>query len=501
MWKNALSFCVNNAIIQNESHFRLKYSRFILNSLLYSKTISFCPDDVVPMPKIKLTKIILIAVCLLALAAAAWFFFKPKDEQPQYITTEVTRGDLEDSVLATGVLEATKMVSVGAQVSGQVKKMYVELGDQVKQGQLIAQIDSIRQENDLKTAEANIKNQEAQLAVKKANLAKVEAEYQRQQAMYAQDATSKAELESALASYKTAQADITAINAQIEQSRLSLATTKEDLGYTRIVAPMDGTIVAIVTEEGQTVNANQSAPTIVKLAKLDTMTIKAEISEADVMKVEEGQSVYFTTLGNSDKKHYATLRQVEPAPKSINTESSNSNSSSSSTAVYYNALFDVPNDDGKLRIDMTAQVYIILAEAKNVLTVPAAALQSSNRGKRGNRSADVNTKNQNTATNAPASTANRGDGENNPNRPARLNLTDEEKSLVAQGKLSIAMVRVLQADGTAKPQSVLIGLNNRVNAQVIKGLKQGDQVIIADGSDTSNDSAKRSNRNQGPMRM
>src|SRR5690606_11662248 len=192
----------------------------------------------------------------------------------------------------------------------------VQLGDQVKQGQLIARIDSVRQENELKTAEASIKNQQAQLTVKQANLAKVEAEYNRQKAMYAQDATSKSELEAAMASFKTAQAEITAINAQIEQSRLTLATAKEDLGYTQIVAPMDGTIVAIVTEEGQTVNANQSAPTIVKLAKLDNMTIKAEISEADVMKVEEGQSVYFTTLGNSEKKIYAKLRQVEPAPNS-----------------------------------------------------------------------------------------------------------------------------------------------------------------------------------------
>ena len=307
------------------------------------------------MPKIKPSKIIVAVVCLLAIAVTAWYFFKPQQQQPQYITSEVARGDIEDSVLATGVLQATKMVSVGAQVSGQVKKMYVKLGDPVKQGQLIAQIDSIRQENDLKTAEASIKNQQAQLAVKQANLAKVQSEYQRQQAMYAQDATSRAELESALASYKTAQADILAINAQIEQSRLTLATAKEDLGYTQIIAPMDGTIVAIVTEEGQTVNANQSAPTIVKLAKLDTMTIKAEISEADVMKVEQGQIVYFTTLGNSDKKHYAKLRQVEPAPDSINTETSNT-SSSSSTAIYYNALFDVPNEDGKLRIDMTAQV-------------------------------------------------------------------------------------------------------------------------------------------------
>ena len=380
------------------------------------------------------------------------------------------------------------MVSVGAQVSGQVKKMYVQLGDQVKQGRLIAQIDSIRQENELKTAEANIKNQQAQLAVQQANLAKVEAEYKRQQAMFSQDATSRAELEAALANYKTAQAQIASINAQIEQSRLSLATTKENLGYTRIVAPMDGTIVAIVTEEGQTVNANQSAPTIVKLAKLDTMTIKAQISEADVMKVEQGQTVYFTTLGNSDKKHYAKLRQVEPAPNSINTETTSGSSSSSSSAVYYNALFDVPNEDGKLRIDMTAQVYIVLNEAKNVLTIPAAAIQSQ-RANRKDSSANAN-KSSDQAKKSGAETT---------EHPKRLDLTEDDKALIAQGKASIAMVRVLQADGTAQPQPVLIGLNNRVTAQVLRGLKQGDQVVIADASDTSNESAKRSN--QRAMRM
>ena len=437
--------------------------------------------------KIPLRKIILLVLAGFILAGLAWMYFKPKNEQPQYISAEVTQGDIEDSVLATGVLEATKMVSVGAQVSGQVKKVYVQLGDQVEQGQLIAQIDSIRQQNEFKTAEASIKNQQAQLAVQQANLAKVAAEYNRQKSMFSQDATSRAELEAALANYKTAQAQIDSINAQIEQSRLNLATTKEDLGYTRIVAPMDGTIVAIVTEEGQTVNANQTAPTIVKLAKLDTMTIKAQISEADVMKVEQGQTVYFTTLGNSDKKHYAKLRQVEPAPNSINTES-NTTSSSSSAAVYYNALFDVPNEDGKLRIDMTAQVYIVLAEAKNVLTIPAAAIQNKrpNKKERGTNSARSAEKNKD--TDQPKS-----------QRPQRLNLSDAEKALIAEGKASIATVRVLQADGSAQPQSVLVGLNNRVTAQVLKGLKQGDQVVIADASDTSNESAKRSN--QRAMRM
>src|SRR5690554_3366857 len=448
------------------------------------------------MPKIKPTKLALAALAIVALIAAAWFFLKPKQEQPQYITAAVSRGDIENSVLATGVLEATKMVSVGAQVSGQVRKMYVELGDQVKQGQLIAQIDSVRQENELKTAEASIKNQQAQLAVRQANLAKVEAEYRRQQAMYDQDATSRAELEAALASYKTAQADIAAINAQIEQSRLTLATTREDLGYTRIVAPMDGTVVAIVTEEGQTVNANQSAPTIVKLAKLDTMTVKSEISEADVMKVEEGQRVYFTTLGNSEKKHYATLRQVEPAPNSINTETNNS-SSTSSSAVYYNALFDVPTEDGKLRIDMTSQVSIVLDEAKFVLMIPSAAIQASNRPQRSRTPGADQAPAERGASEAARGQRPAGD------RPARLTLTEQERALIDQGKAALAMVRVLQADGSAKPQQVLTGLNNRVSVEIIKGLKEGDQVIIADGSDTSNDGAKRSNRGgpSGPMRM
>lgn len=447
--------------------------------------------------KSKRSKIIFTIIAILIIALLAWWLLKPKEELPSYITAQVERGDIENSVIATGLLEATKIVSVGAQASGQLKKMYVELGDEVKQGQLIAQINSVTQENEIQTAQASIKNQQAQLAVRQATLAQVQAEYNRQKNMYAQDATSKAELESALASYKTAQAEIVALNAQIEQSRLTLATAQEELGYTRIVAPMDGTVVAIVTEEGQTVNANQSAPTIVKLAKLDTMTVNAEISEADVMKVEKGQSVYFTTLGDSEKKYYATLRQIEPAPESISDDSSSSSSSSSSEAIYYNALFDVPNEDGKLRIDMTAQVSIIIDQAKNVLTIPSSALQTKSTNTKGS-SSNSNTNNN---TSGQSNTKERSSTKDtNAQRPARLELTDAEQALIDQGKATRAMVRVIQADGTAKPTPVLVGLNNRVTAQVLKGLKEGDEVVISDSADTSNDSAKRSNNRQ-PMRM
>lgn len=417
-------------------------------------------------------KIILILLIIILLGFTAWYFFKPKSDQPQYITEAVTRGDLERNVLATGTLDATKLVSVGSQASGQVKKMYVQLGDQVKKGQLIAQIDSETQQNTFKNTAANIRNLQAQRLQQQANLEEKQLEYNRQKEMLAQDATSKATYETAQASYKTAIAQVKAIDAQIEQAELTQDTAKTSLGYTRIIAPMDGTIVAIVTEEGQTVNANQSTPTIVKLAQLQNMTIKAQVSEADIMKVEKGQAVYFTTLGDNTKR-YATLRQIEPAPDSITTDSTTT-STTSSTAIYYNALFDVPNEDGKLRIDMTAQVYVVLDSAKNAILVPSAAL------------------NQQPSKESPTHT-------HKNNNAHMLTLNNDQKSLIQQGKASLNMVRVLDADGTAHQQQVLVGMNNRVNAQVFAGLKEGDQVIIADSSDTSAASAKsKSGRRNGP---
>lgn len=456
------------------------------------------------MAKISRAKLVWLSLATIVVLLAAWWWFKPKAETPQYITAPVTRSNIEDNVLATGVLEATKMVSVGAQVSGQVKQMSVQLGDQVKQGQLIAQIDSIRQQNELESAQANIQNLTAQLAVQQANSAKVAAEYVRQQQMYAQDATSRAQLESARADAQTAKAQIAAIQAQIQQSRLTLDTAKENLSYTRIVAPMDGTVVAIVTEQGQTVNANQSTPTIVKLAKLDTMTIKAEVSEADVMKISAGQRVYFTTLGDSERKRYATLRQVEPAPESINTETTTTSSNSTASAVYYNALFDVPNPDHKLRINMTAQVYIVLSEAQNALSIPAAALQSS--GKRHNdaaastqtdASASTGVNNAKKSSNTPPDT----NQNKNQSSPQKLKLSTAEQQRITAGTASLSRVKVLLDDGRVQEKQVLIGLNNRVMAQVLRGLKQGEQVILGDTTDSSNDAAKRNTPRGGAMRL
>ena len=451
--------------------------------------------------KVKPLKVFFILCAVVIATFIGWKFLKPKEDKPQYITAPAIKGDIEDTVLATGTLQARQLVSAGAQVSGQVKKMYVQLGDQVKQGQLIAQIDSVRQENDLRNQQAAINNLEAQKASRIASLNEAELGFKRQKDMLAQDATSRAEYESARASLQTAQANIKAINAQIEQSRLAQSTAQENVGYTRINAPINGTVVAIVTEEGQTVNANQSAPTIVKLAQLDTMTIKAQVSEADVMRINQGQTVYFTTLGEPDNKIYATLRAIEPAPDTIKSESSSAGGASGS-AIYYNALFDVANPDGRLRIDMTAQVYIVLNEAKNVLTIPAAAIQSTNqKTKRGNRSGATTAGKPSSGSSSSAKSS-----DNTQNNTQRKNnrLSDQSNSkddLKGDLKGKPATVKVVDSEGIATIREIRVGLNNRITAEVLSGLKEGDEVVIADGSDSSNNAAKRSSGGRSSMRF
>ena len=392
-------------------------------------------------------------VLLLVIAGAAWFvkkkWFSPPPT-PQVITTEVRRADIEDNVLASGTVEAIKQVSVGARVSGQIKKLYVQLGDQVKQGQLIAEIDADTQTNTLRNAEAALRNAQATLLARKAALVQSELTFKREQQLLAQDATSREAFEAAKASLDTLKAEISAQEAQIDQSRISADTARVTLGYTRIVAPMDGRVVAVVTEEGRTVNANQSAPTIIKLAKLDTVTVKAQISEADVVRVKPGLPVYFTILGEADKRYEAKLRAIEPVPESEQTESSTATSTSSSSsttaAVYYNGLFDVPNPDDKLRVSMTAQVSIVLANAKDVLVVPSSAL-SDRRDKSGRYEVSV---------------------------------------LEGEGKHARVTKR-----------KVKVGLNNRVQAQVLEGLNEGDKVVVGEAQAGESGSVGRAGR-RGP---
>jgi macrolide-specific efflux system membrane fusion protein len=387
----------------------------------------------------------LIAGVLAVLALGAWAMFGSGAKKSEIVTAAVTRGDIEQTVLATGVLEPAKLVSVGAQASGQVKKLYVELGDTVKQGDPIAEIDSRTQSNTVSNAQAGLANQRAQRSAAAANLTEAQLNYDRQKRLYQDGAAARADYETAQSQLASAKASLAAVDAQIKQASLSLNTAETNLGYTNISAPMDGTIVAVVTEEGQTVNANQSAPTIVKLAQLDSMTVSAEISEADIEKVDTGQIVYFTTLGDPNKRHYAKLRTIAPAPDSIESDNAQTASSATASAVYYNGLFDVENKDGKLKTGMTAQVYVVLASAKNTLLIPSSALEG--RGRRG-----------------------------------------------------AYTVKVVDKGGKIEERKVKVGINTNVSAQVLEGLKEGDKVVVAEASPQPQN-AQRNNQQRNPLAM
>ncbi|MCW4453283.1 efflux RND transporter periplasmic adaptor subunit [Flavobacterium sp. MXW15] len=423
------------------------------------------------MPRTRRGRILLAAAIVLLIAGiAAWTLRKPA--APPLATSPVTRGDLEQTVDATGVIDAYKLVSVGAQASGQIKSLRVQLGDVVKEGDLIAEIDSTTQQNSLQNAEAALENIRAQRAVQQATLREAELAFQRQKQMLAEEATSRAEYEGAEAKLATSQAQVRALDAQIKQRETELGTARANLGYTRITAPIDGTVVAVVAEEGRTVNANQSAPTIVKLARLDLVTVNAEISEADVVKVKPGMPVYFTILGQPDRKYHATLRTVNPAPSSIASESTTStSSSSSSTAVYYNALFDVENPDGTLRIDMTAQVSVLLSQAKDALLIPAVALGAKIPA-RGERPAGQ-------SRGAGAGQAG-GDG----SRPARTRPASDDGASTAAATAEESgdwyMVRVVGKDGQPEPRRIRTGLNNGSSVEVLEGLAESDRVVVGE---------------------
>ena len=322
--------------------------------------------------------IVVLVVVLIGIVAIAWWWTR-EAPPPPVTTAPVTREDIEDGVLATGTIEAAKLVSVGAQVTGVVNKLYVALGDSVKKGQPIAEIDSSNQRNDLQRAEAGVLSVRAQRASRIASLTQTRLAAQRLRALVAIDAGSRADLETAEATQATTQADIAALDAQLSQAQIAANTARVNMGYTHVVAPIDGTVVAVLNEEGQTVNAAFNVPAIVKLARLDTMTVKAQISEADVPRVRPGMPVYFTLLGDPERRYEATLKRVEPGPTTLATDASGSGGAAAATtgaakAIYYNGIFDVPNPDGSLRIAMTAQVTIVVATVKDALAIPSAAL-------------------------------------------------------------------------------------------------------------------------------
>lgn len=384
-----------------------------------------------------------VAAAVVAVLAASWW---PGQEAPQFATAVAAPADIENAVVATGTIKPSKLVSVGAQASGRIESLRVSLGDKVKAGDLIAEIDSRTQSNALQSALANLESAKASRDAQQAMLAQYQQEFKRQQTMLAARASAQADYDVALANLKSARAQVRSLEAAIRVQETNVANARTNLEYTRITAPIDGTVLAVVARQGQTVNANQTTPTIVMLGDVGTMTVYAEISEADVVHAREGQDVYFTILGDGDRRHASRLRRIEPAPASITDEdtssasASSSTSSSTSTAIYYNGVFDVDNHDDALRTYMTAQVHIVLDRAEQALVIPAAAL-----GERG-----------------------------------------------ADGSYGVT---VLERDGQPRLRSLRIGINNRAEAQVLSGLAPGERVVI--GQASSSEAAVTKNRRAG----
>lgn len=312
---------------------------------------------------------IIIFLLLLGGGYYAYEHYYKKNEKIIYKTINPTKGDIAYSIESVGEVYATSIVNVGAQVSGQIKKLYVKVGNEVKKGDKIADIDDEKQKDELKRQEAQLNIYKSRLKSKRISVGIIKKEYEREKALYKRRATSLESLEKAKNNYIQNRASIEEIEANIAQANIALNTAKTNLAYTKIIAPMDGTIISVPTKEGQTVNANQSTPNIAIVANLTQMEVRMQIAEGDITKVKVGQKIRFSIL--SDEKEFnATLNSIDPA---YTRASDNLSRTANSAAVYYYAKFIVPNEEGLLRIGMTTQNSIIIKESKDVLLLPVSA--------------------------------------------------------------------------------------------------------------------------------
>lgn len=348
-----------------------------------------------------------------------------RDVAPQYTLATVTKGNIEKTVTALGSIKPKDYVDVGVQVSGQLQKIWVAIGDRVKKGQLLAEIDPKVYQTRVNTDEANMASLQAQLLQKRAELTLAQQQYRRNQNLYKENAVSQDTLQTSLSTVKVAQAQIQSYKAQIQSALAALDGDKANLGYTKIYAPMSGTVVTEPAVEGQTLNANQTAPTILEIANLDTMTVWAQVAEADINRLKVGMPVYFTTLGMPDQRWHATVRQILPTPETVN------------DVVLYDVLIDIANPDHVLMSSMTAQVFFVLGEARDVPTVPVSALHH------------------------------RKDG--------------------AEGQYVV----MVMTDQGPRPRRVGIGLLNRTQAEVTSGLQPGDKVITGELAKSASGSSRR----------
>lgn len=427
----------------------------------------------------------LAAVVLLALAGY-WMLRGDSAPAAKPLFATVEYGDIENAVTAAGTLQPSKFVDVGAQVSGQLDKLFVEVGDVVKAGDQVAEIDATVQINRVDASKASLRALEAQLSARDAALKFAEANAERQTRLMAEDATSQSAYDNAVNALASAQSGLVQLQSNIAQSLASLASDEATLGYSKIYAPINGTVVTIDKKEGMTLNASQQAPVIMRIADLTTMTVQAEVSEADVSKLHAGMEVYFTTLGSAGRRWYGKLRQILPTPVVEN------------NVVLYTALFDVDNSDKALLSDMTAQIFFVTASARNVLKVPVGALTYG--ADSGRPASAAQTFAIGAATTGGGMGMGGGTGSaSEEERAARIAermaaMSDEDRAArTAQGGIGMrggadramrdgagtpATVQVVVGpNDKTEAREIMVGVTSRISAQVLSGLQEGDRVV------------------------
>ncbi|GAA0383242.1 efflux RND transporter periplasmic adaptor subunit [Serratia ureilytica] len=324
----------------------------------------------------------LAAIVLGGLAGGLLGLNRAPDISPPQ-TARVDRGDIEKSVLATGILKPARQVNVGAQVNGQLKKLYVKPGDRVAQGQLLAEIDPTLQLNELRKSQAELRSAQAQKLASQAQLKQYQLELARQRALARDRAGVTSDLEKAQAQHDAQLAQLKVNESQIVQAEVAQETARANLAFTRITAPIDGEVLGIVTQEGQTIVSSQSAPTILVMADVDTMMVHTRISENDILQVRAGQPLWFYVAADPRRRYEGVMGAIQQAPaEALEADPLGRNSSQQTAAVYYNGVFAVANGERRLRTAMTAQVFIITERATGVVRLPMAALGEALDGER-----------------------------------------------------------------------------------------------------------------------
>lgn len=362
------------------------------------------------MKKLRISKIWIAVVVIVIVAVAAWAMSGGKKEEDiNFKEEKVALKTLQNSVTATGTIEAVTSVTVGTQVSGIVNKLYVDYNSQVKKGQVIAELDKTNLLSELNTAKANLASAQSSLNYQAANM-------ERYKTLYKKGLVSADEYENALLTYRQAK-------EQVASSKENVQRAQTNLGYATITSPIDGTVISKSVEEGQTVAASFNTPELFTIAKdLTNMQVVANVDEADIGNVKEGDRVTFTVDAYPDDTFEGTVKQVRLEATTTN------------NVVTYEVVISAPNADLKLKPGLTANVTIYTQECSGVLAVANKALRFT---------------------------------------PTKETVGKDMKIVDCKGKNKVWTLN----GNTLTAHPVTIGQSDGINTEITKGLKQGDKIV------------------------